>query len=106
MERNERLKAADKCASRYTDENEARVARVTFMLGCEFEAQGEVVKGVILESEERLQQGQQEVKFEDIAFLLNKVKYMSGLWVKTNPDCVKIINCFNERLNARKEDKQ
>lgn len=52
MERNERLKAADKCASRYTNENEARIARAAFMLGCEFEAQGEVVKGVILETEE------------------------------------------------------
>ena len=52
MERNERLKAADKCALKYTDENEARIARAAFMLGCEFEAQGEVVKGVILETEE------------------------------------------------------
>ena len=52
MERNERLKAADKCASKYTNENEARIARSAFMLGCEFEAQGEVVKGVILETEE------------------------------------------------------
>lgn len=48
MERNERLKAADKCASKYTNENEARIARSSFMLGCEFEAQGEAIKGVIL----------------------------------------------------------
>lgn len=52
MERNKRLKAADKCASRYTNENEARIARTAFMLGCEFEAQGEIVKGVVLETEE------------------------------------------------------
>lgn len=52
MERNERLNAADKCASKYTNENEARIARAAFMLGCEFEAQGEIVKGVILETEE------------------------------------------------------
>lgn len=52
MERNERLKAADKYASRYTNENEAHIARAAFMLGCEFEAQGEMVKGVILETEE------------------------------------------------------
>ena len=52
MERNERLKAANKCASKYTDENEARIARAAFMLGCEFEAHGEVVKGVVLETEE------------------------------------------------------
>ena len=52
MERNERLKAADKCASKYTNENEAHIARAAFMLGCEFEAHGEVVKGVELETEE------------------------------------------------------
>lgn len=52
MERNERLKAADKCASRYTNENETRIARRAFMLGCEFEAQGEMVKGVVLETED------------------------------------------------------
>lgn len=52
MERNERLKAADKCASKYTNENEAHIARAAFMLGCEFEAHGEVVKGVVLETEE------------------------------------------------------
>lgn len=52
MERNERLKAADKCASKYTNENEARIARAAFMLGCEFEAHGEVVKGIVLETEE------------------------------------------------------
>ena len=44
-----------------------------------------------------------EVNFEDIEFLLDKVKYMSGLWVKTNPDCTKIINAFNGRLNTRKK---
>ena len=52
MERNERVKAADKYASRYTNENDARVARAAFMFGCEFEAQGEIVKGVVLETEE------------------------------------------------------
>ena len=52
MERNERLKAADKCASKYINENEAHIARAAFMLGCEFEAHGEVVKGVVLETEE------------------------------------------------------
>ena len=52
MERNERLKAADKCASKYTNENEAHIARTAFMLGCEFEAQGEIVKGVVLETED------------------------------------------------------
>lgn len=52
MERNERLKAADKCALKYTNENEAHIARAAFMLGCEFEARGEVVKGVVLETEE------------------------------------------------------
>lgn len=52
MERNERLKAADKCASKYTNENEAHIARAAFMLGCEFEAHGEVVKGVVLETED------------------------------------------------------
>ena len=52
MERNERLKAADKCASKYTNENEAHIARAAFMLGCEFEAKGEIAKGVILETEE------------------------------------------------------
>lgn len=52
MERNERLKAAYKCALKYTNENEARIAKAAFMLGCEFEAQGEIVKGVVLETEE------------------------------------------------------
>lgn len=52
MERNECLKAADKCASKYTNENEARIARESFMLGCEFEAQGEIVKGIVLETED------------------------------------------------------
>ena len=52
MERNERVKAADKYASRYTNENDARVARAAFMSGCEFEAQGDIVKGVVLETEE------------------------------------------------------
>lgn len=52
MERNERLKAADKCASIYTDENEVRIARKAFMLGCEFEAQGEIIKGVILDTKD------------------------------------------------------
>lgn len=50
------------------------------------------------------QQEQPEVDFEDIEFLLDKVKYMSGLWVKTNPNCTKIINAFNNRLNTRKEE--
>ena len=44
-----------------------------------------------------------EVNFEDIEFLLDKVKYMSGYWIKTNPDCPKIIDAFNGRLNARKK---
>lgn len=52
MERNERLKAADKCASKYTNENEAHIARESFILGCEFEARGEIVKGVVLETED------------------------------------------------------
>ena len=63
MERNERLKAANKCASRYTDKNEARIARSSFMLGCEFEAQGEAIKGVnlsTLESEKPMQEGLEE----------------------------------------------
>ena len=52
MERNERLKAADKCASIYTDENEVRIARKAFMLGCEFEAQGKIIKGVVLDTKD------------------------------------------------------
>jgi hypothetical protein len=54
MERNERLKAAEKCASRYTNENESRIARKAFMEGCEFESQGEAIKGVVLQAEEDL----------------------------------------------------
>ncbi len=49
MEKNERLEAAIKCAERYTDEKEKRIARSAFMSGCEFEAQGEIVKGIVLE---------------------------------------------------------
>lgn len=45
---------------------------------------------------------EQEVSFEDIEFLLDKVHFMSGYWIKTNPDCTKIIKDFNERLNAKK----
>lgn len=50
-----------------------------------------------------LQQEQTEVNFEDIEFLLNKVEYMRGYWVKTNPDCAEIVKDFNKRLNAKKE---
>lgn len=49
-----------------------------------------------------LQQEQPEVNFEDIEFLLNKVKCMRGYWVKTNPDCTEIVKDFNKRLNAKK----
>lgn len=49
MERNERLVAANKCAAKYTDEKEKRIARAAFVDGCEFEAQGEIVNGVVLE---------------------------------------------------------
>lgn len=52
MEKNERLEAANKCAERYTDEKEKRIARSAFMSGCEFEAQGEIVKGIVLEQPE------------------------------------------------------
>ena len=48
MKRNERLTAANKCAEKYTDEKEKRIARTAFMDGCEFESQGEAVKGEIL----------------------------------------------------------
>lgn len=50
MERNERLTAANKCAEKYTDEKEKRIARTAFMDGCEFESQGEAVKGEILDT--------------------------------------------------------
>lgn len=71
MERNERVKAADKYASRYTNENDARVARAAFMFGCEFEAQGEIVKGVVLETEEehwKPREEQMEALSETIEF--------------------------------------
>ena len=41
--------------------------------------------------------------FEDIEFLLDKVKHMPGYWIKTNPNCTEIINAFNSRLNTRKK---
>lgn len=44
-----------------------------------------------------------EVDFEDIKYLLEKVRCMPGYWVKTNPNCAKIIKDFNKRLNARKK---
>ena len=106
MERNERLKAADKCASRYTDENEARVARVAFMLGCEFEAQGDVVKGVILESEEQLQQGKHEVDLEEE---ISRTYYDGSVTDTDDIDHVTYENIarhFYELGRKAKEDKQ
>lgn len=94
MERNERLKAADKCASRYTNENEARIARAAFMLGCEFEAQGEVVKGVILETEEESWKPSEEQMIAFISMLnIGSLSYpgqMSTL-IKLKDDLKKLM---------------
>lgn len=51
MTREERLKAASKCAAKYVHEEDKRIARNAFMDGCEFEGRGEAVKGEVLESD-------------------------------------------------------
>ena len=83
MERNERVKAADKYASRYTNENDARVARAAFMFGCEFEAQGEIVKGVVLETEEEHWKPSEE----QIYAIVEALKYLPN-----NKDEWRILN--------------
>lgn len=37
-----------------------------------------------------------ELTFEDVDWLLEQVRTMSGLWVKTNPSCEKVLQKFNE----------
>ena len=66
----------------------------------------EGIDSLLKQVRKKLQQEQPEVNFEDIGYLLDKVKYMSGYWIKTNPDCAKIIKDFNNRLNARKEEQK
>ena len=51
MTKEERIKAAEKFADKFVHEDDKRNAKLAFMAGCEFEGQGEIIKGELLEVE-------------------------------------------------------